>query len=149
MRNRKDELKSTMLEHIREGGAWFTTRKDKYIKIGFSGTDNCYFARECFLKDGSTEGGAYSFGTDWFDINFHGRYIDIYVDPETFRSWPVRYDAERGTCFEDADEGAGQAGRILDFCRQADTEALVGIKSAYQIDSANFDAVTELSGQND
>ena len=79
--SKKEALKSEMIERIRSGGAWFTTRKDKYVKIGFSEADNCYFARECFFKDDALEGGAYSFGTDWFDISFHGKYIDIYVDP--------------------------------------------------------------------
>ena len=86
MANKKEALKSGMIGNIRSGGAWFTTRKDKYVKIGFSEADNCYFARECFLKDGSLEGGAYSFGTDWFDISFHGRYIHIYADPDSGRS---------------------------------------------------------------
>ena len=136
-----------MLESIRNGGAWFNTRQDKFIKIGYSETDNCYFARECFLKDGGLDGGAYSFGTDWFDISFHGRYIDIYVDPETFKSWPIRYDAERGTLYENTDEGVGQGERILEFCKQADKEALEGITRSFQIDSANFDAVMQLSEQ--
>ena len=149
MRNRKEELKSKMLEDIRKDGAWFNTRKDKFIKIGFSETDNCYFARECFFKEGSLDGGAYSFGTDWFDISFHGRYIDIYVDPETFKSWPIHYDAERGTRYEDADECVGMAERLLRFCRQADKEALDGITKSYQIDSANFGAVMELSALNE
>ena len=77
MKNRKEAQKSAMINSIRSEGAWFITRKDKYVKIGFSEADDCYFARECFLKDGVLEGGAYSFGTDWFDISFHGKYIDI------------------------------------------------------------------------
>lgn len=141
----KEMLQHEMLEKIRNGGAWFMTRAGKYIKIGFSDIDECYFARECFLNDGDLEGGAYSFGTDWFDINFHGRYIDIYVDPETFKRWPVTYDPETGTRFDGSEECVGQEKRILEFCRQADEEALCGIKGAYRIDSANFDKVMELS----
>ena len=45
MSSRKEAVKSEMIERIRGGGAWFTTRKDKYVKIGFSEADNCYFAR--------------------------------------------------------------------------------------------------------
>ena len=143
--NKKAALQREMLERIRSGGAWFTTRKDKYLKITYSETDNCYFARECFMKKGTLEGGAYSFGTDWFDINFHGKYIDIYVDPETFRKWAVSYDPARGTLYEDADECVGMAKRMLDFCKEADAEALAGSLIAYKIDSANFDNVMELS----
>lgn len=146
MRNRKEELKRVMLENIREGGAWFVTRKDKFTKIGYSEGDDCYFARECFLEDGTLEGGAYSFGTDWFDISFHGRYIDIYVDPETFREWPISWSAEGGTRYKSADACVGQAERLLKFCRQADAEALEGITFAYQIDGTNFEHIAGTIG---
>ena len=146
MISKKEALKSEMIEKIRSEGAWFTTRKDKYVKIGFSGTDNCYFARECFLKDGSLEGGAYSFGTDWFDISFHGKYIDIYVDPDTFRQWPVSFDPENGTSYEKAEEPSGQAERMLKFCKRADHEALLGIKDAYEISGTNFDHIISVIG---
>ena len=145
MNNKKEILKSEMLEKIRTGAAWFTTRPDFFIMIGYDETDKCYCARECEFRDGRLEGGAYTFGTDWFDISFHGRYIDIYVDPETFRRWPVFYDAERGTRYEDADQCAGQAERVLKFCRQADREALAGGLDAYKIDGANFAHIIELS----
>ena len=134
-------LKSEMLAAIRKSGAWFTTRNDTFIKIGYSPEDNCYFARECIFRDGTMTGGAYTFGTDWFDISFHGKYIDIYVDPETFRRWDIVYDPENGTC------GAGESGRqarMLGFCRQADQEALAGGLDAYQIHSANFSKIIEL-----
>ncbi len=143
MKNKKEALKSAMIEKIRSGGAWFTTRKDKYVKIGFSAADNCYFARECFFKEGSIDGGAYSFGTDWFDISFHGKYIDIYVDPDTFRQWAVERSPERGTYIKDVQKPSGQTERVLDFCRQADAEALDGIKDAYIIDGTNFDVIKQ------
>ena len=42
MNNKKEILKSEMLEKIRTGAAWFTTRPDFFIKIGYDETDNCY-----------------------------------------------------------------------------------------------------------
>jgi len=146
MKTKKEALKSEMIENIRGGGAWFTTRKDKCVKIGFSEADNCYFARECFLKDGTLEGGAYSFGTDWFDISFHGKYIDIYADPDTFKQWPVNYSAEKGTSYDKADDPAGQAERMLKFCKKADREALLGIADAYEISGTNFDHIISVIG---
>ena len=146
MISKKEVVKGEMIEKIRSEGAWFTTRKDKYVKIGFSEADNCYFARECFFKDGILEGGAYSFGTDWFDISFHGKYIDIYVDPDTFRQWPVGYSTERGTFCDKSDDSAGQAERILKFCKRADREALLGIKGAYEINGTNFDHIISVVG---
>lgn len=146
MGSKKEALKSEMIGKIRSEGAWFTTRKDKYVKIGFSEADNCYFARECFLKDGTLEGGAYSFGTDWFDISFHGRYIDIYVDPDTFRQWPVSYSAERGTIYDRSEEPSGQAERMLKFCKRADREALPGITGAYEISGTNFNHIISVKG---
>ena len=146
MNSKKEALKSEMIENIRSGGAWFTTRKDKYVKIGFSETDNQYFARECFFKDGTLDGGAYSFGTDWFDISFHGRNSDIYVDPDTFISWPVSYTPESGTSYQNGEEAVGQAERILKFCKRADREALAGIRSAYEIDGTNFDHIISVIG---
>ncbi|MDO5139774.1 MAG: hypothetical protein Q4D71_15120 [Oscillospiraceae bacterium] len=141
MSSKKEALKSEMIGKIRGGGTWFTTRKDKYVKIGFSQPDNCYFARECFMNDSTLEGGAYSFGTDWFDISFHGKYIDIYVDPDTFRQWPVSYTRERGTRFDKTEETTGLAERMLEFCKRADLEALSGIRDAYQINGTNFDHI--------
>ena len=146
MNSKKEAVKSEMIEKIRSGGAWFTTRKDKYVKIGFSEADNCYFARECFFRDGSLEGGAYSFGTDWFDISFHGKYIDIYADPDTFRQWPVSFIPGKGTCYKDGEECAGQAERMLKFCKRADREALLGITDAYEINGTNFDHIISVIG---
>lgn len=146
MNSKKEAMKSGMIEKIRSEGAWFTTRKDKYVKIGFSETDNCYFARECFFKDNNLEGGAYSFGTDWFDISFHGRYIDIYADPDTFRQWPVSYSTEYGTRYDKTEEPSGQADRILKFCKRADVEALQGITDAYEIYGTNFDHIISVMG---
>ncbi len=141
MNSKKEALKSKMIEDIRGGGAWFTTRKDKYVKIGFSAADNCYFARECFFKDGALDGGAYSFGTDWFDISFHGKYIDIYVDPDTFEQWQIVYSTGQGTRFEKSEETSDRAERMLKFCKQADREALSGIADAYEINGTNFDHI--------
>ena len=146
MIGKNDALKSAMIEKIRGEGAWFTTRKDKYVKIGFSGTDNCYFARECFFQDGALEGGAYSFGTDWFDISFHGKYIEIFADPDTFKSWPVSWTAENGTRYKDGAECAGQAERVLKFCKRADFEALQGTPDAFKIDGTNFDHIISVVG---
>ena len=144
--SRKEAVKSEMIEKIRSEGAWFTTRKDKYVKIGYSAADNCYFARECFFKESALEGGAYSFSTDWFDISFHGKYIDIYADPDTFKSWPVSWTAENGTRYKDGQECAGQAERVLKFCKRADFEALHGIPDAYKIDGTNFDHIISVVG---
>ncbi len=134
-----------MFEAIRNGAAWFTTRKDKYVRIGYSQEDDCYFARECFFRDGVLEGGAYSFGTDWFDISFHGRRIDIYADPDTFRCWEIFYDPQKGTYCKDRDNQSGQFKRLYEFCRRADKEALAGIRDPYEIDGTNFEVIIELS----
>ena len=145
MKNRDESLKPEMLDKIMSGGAWFSTGKNKYLKIGYSETDDCLIARECTVTDeGSLEGGAYTFGTDWFDICFHGRYIDIYVDPKTFRRWDVWYDPEKGTCFKAPDDRKEQAKRVFEFCKQADGEAFAGGLKPYKIDSTNFDKILEL-----
>ena len=141
-------LKQKMLDKIFHGGAWFSTRKNHYLKIAYSDIVECHFARECMIKeDGSLEGGAYTFGTDWFDINFHGRYIDIYTDPDTFKRWNVWYDKEHGTCFKASQDVMEQAKRLVQFCRQADQEALAGVTDAFHIDRADFAKVIELSEQ--
>lgn len=140
-----DLLKQEMLAAIFHGGAWFSTRNNNYLKIAFNETDGCLYARECMIKDGTLEGGAYTFGTDWFDIYFHGRYIDIYTNPETFKRWKVWYDAERGTCYSAPADQMERAKRLVAFCRQADEEALAGGLKAYHISSADFAKVIELS----
>lgn len=146
MKNRDESLKPEMLDKIMSGGAWFSTGKNKYLKIGYSETDDCLIARECTVTDeGSLEGGAYTFGTDWFDICFHGRYIDIYVDPKTFRRWDVWYDPEKGTRFKAPEDRIKKAERIAKFCRQADGEALAGGIEPYMITGADFSNVIELS----
>lgn len=137
-----NRLQAEMIEAIRNGGAWFCPRKDQFVKIGYSEKDNCYFARECFVKGDTLEGGAYSFGTDWFDISFHGRYIDIFADAETFRRWKIWYDPEEGTCYEGGK--ADQLMRLVGFCRQADREALAGGLEPYNIRSTNFDKIMEI-----
>lgn len=142
---RDESVKSEMLDKIRSGGAWFSTRENKYVKIGYSKQDDCLYARECFLEEGTLEGGAYTFGMDWFDIYFHGKYIDIYANAETFRQWDVWYDREKGTCFDADEEHRDQAVRLARFCSQADAEALAGIEGAYRITSTNFDKIIELS----
>ena len=133
----KEKLQKEMLDKIRAGGAWFCTGTDRYTKIGYSRENNCYFARECFLKDGGLEGGAYSFGTDWFDISIRGRHTDIYADADTFKSWDIEADPESGDNKDDAVASRG----LIEFCRDADAEALAGIDDAYRISSTNFDAI--------
>ena len=150
---RKEEnehLQREMLEKIMAGGAWFVTRKGHYTWIGFSKTLDCLCARECFLREAAAgtqereagisglEGGAYTFGTDWFDISFHGRRIDIYADADSFRSWDVWYDPEKGTCFKAPENSRERARLVADVCREADRQALAGITEAYHIDGTNF-----------
>ena len=136
-------LQAEMMENILGGGAWFATGREKYIKIGYSKTDGCYFARECELKNGTMECKAYSFGTDWFDISFHGKYIDIYSDPDTFKTWEVWYDEDKGTQSKSNYKSIEIAKRIVDFCEEADLEALTGIENPYVISGTNFDFLAE------
>ena len=119
-----DRLKAEMIEAIRSGGAWFSTRDNNYLKIADSGEGGGLCARECIVKDGAVTGRAYTFGTDWFDISFHGSLVDIYVDPDTLKAW-------------DEDELNG-SGKLAAFCRQADSEALSGDIHPYHIDGAPF-----------
>ena len=119
-----DRLKAEMIEAIRSGGAWFSTRDNNYLKIADSGEGGGLCARECIVKDGAVTGRAYTFGTDWFDISFHGSLVDIYVDPDTLKVW-------------DEDELNG-SGKLAAFCRQADSEALSGDIHPYHIDGAPF-----------
>lgn len=135
MAKQNDNLKSEMITRINEGGAWFSTRENNYLKIGRSGEGLC--ARACVIRDGELTGSAYTFGTDWFDISFHGRLTDIYVDPDTLRKWDFRYDPERGTVYDSA-EGTTPPLQLTEFCRQADQEALQGVKDAFHIDGAGF-----------
>ena len=46
-----EKLKIEMLEKIRSGGAWFSTRSDKFIKIAYSNADDCYYAREYYNNE--------------------------------------------------------------------------------------------------
>lgn len=138
MRNEQDTIKSEMMKQIYDGGAWFRTKADNYLKIGFSEADNRLCARECVIKEGTLEGHAYTFGTDWFDISFHGRRIDIYVDPDTFRKWNICYDPDKGTYADHTGTEGSPSMQLLNFCRQADKEALNGIGSSFLIDSAGF-----------
>lgn len=148
----KDALKQEMLDRIWHGGAWFTTRPHYYLKIAYSEADGCLFARECVVKTGAAEapaptveGGAYTFGTDWFDISFHGKRIDIYTDPETFKRWDVLYDPVKGTAMKGVKDAVSIEARILEFCKQADREALAGNLEPFVISGTNFDKVIELS----
>ena len=138
-----------MIDEIFSGGAWFTTRENCFIKIGGSGNDGLMYARVCIIEakpdaaavDTVLRGGAYTFGTDWFDISFHGRLIDIYVDPDTLKTWDIRYDEEHGT-YMSPGNGLIKDGSLVEFCRQADQEVLSGAVNggikAYQIDGAGF-----------
>ena len=152
----KDALKQQMLDRIWHGGAWFTTRTDNFMKIAYSAADECLFARECVLREGTLIGGAYTFGTDWFDISFHGRRIDIYCDPETFRSWEIVYDPDRGTMISTSEGdneppapvSSAKSQRLLKFCSEADQEVLGGapsVRTAYHIDGAPFAKTISLS----
>jgi hypothetical protein len=145
MKNNHDALKREMLDKIKNGGAWFCTRENNYVKIAYSETDNCLYARECFIKEDGLEGGAYTFGMDWFDISFHGKYIDIYADADSFKSWNVWYDSEKGTCYKAEDRVREMAKRVMQFCKQADQEALSGDIAPYKIDGTNFDKIIEMS----
>ena len=138
MSREQDALKSEMIKAINDGGAWFVTRPGNYIKIGYNESDNCMYARECVFRDGALTGKAYSFGTDWFDISMHGSRTDIYSDPDTFRKWEISYDPERGTHVASSDGEASPSAKLVEFCRQADSEALNGISGGYHIDSAAF-----------
>ena len=158
-----------MIAGINSGGVWFRTRENNYLKIGRSDTDDCLYAMACAVKpaDAGTSGagagasgcgdssstrgnahgytlvaGAYTFGTDWFDISFHGRLIDIYVDPDTLQHWDVIY-SEPVLQLKDADGRIENASRLALFCRQADREIREAMESgavlkAFQIDGAGF-----------
>lgn len=164
----KDELlRSEMIDAVYHGGAWFSTREDAYLKIAYDGSDGLMYARECVLDRSSDpdldpdrdaagdaqpageepacrlRGGAYTFGTDWFDISFHGRLIDIYVDPDTLKYWDVRNDGEHGTYLNSAD-GPVSEGRLIEFCRRADSEVLEtpagGASAEHESDMPRADA---------
>ena len=137
----KDTRRKEMLDKILKDGAWFCVGQDRFVKIGFSKEDNCYFARECFRKNGGLQGGAYTFGTDWFDISFHGKYIDIYADAETFKHWDISYDAGKTLESEPVDDKEDTAERLLEFCRAADAEVMEGDPAAYRIDGTNFEKI--------
>lgn len=136
----KEKLREEMLDRIRAGGAWFCTGTDRYTKIGYSKEENCYYARECFLKNGQLDGGAYTFGTDWFDISMRGRHTDIYADADTFKSWDIEPDLSHSG----AAKTGGAARGLIDFCRTADDEAMKGGLDAYRISSTNFAAILEI-----
>lgn len=140
----KEKLRKEMHDRILNEGAWFCVGQDRFVKIGFSKEDNCYFARECFRKDGGLQGGAYSFGTDWFDISFHGKYIDIYADAETFKDWGIKHDINKTGDDSEMGEQDDTAMRLLDFCREADAEVMAGDPHAYSISGTNFDKILEI-----
>lgn len=150
-----DLLKAEMIDSINSGGAWFTTRENNYLKIGCTDNDDRLCARVCILKGGSLQDGssdpagasgtqepvltgkAYTFGRDWFDISFHGRLTDIYVDPDTLESWDIRFDPDKGT-YQDPGSERSASGALMTFCSLADSEALAGVEGAYKIDGAGF-----------
>lgn len=138
MSREQDLLKSEMTKSIYSGGAWFSTREGNYLKIGYSESDNRLYARECVFRDGTLCGAAYTFGTDWFDISMRGRRTDIYVDPDTLKKWEISYDPEHGTRFRSREGSPSPSMQLMDFCRQADREALEGITGTYHINSAGF-----------
>lgn len=151
MSENSDSLKKKMIDEIFSGGAWFTTRENCFIRIGGSGNDGLMYARVCIIEakpdaaaDTVLRGGAYTFGTDWFDIRFHGRLVDIYVDPETLEAWDVRYDEKHGT-YLNSENGRVKDGALVEFCSQADQEVLAAVLnggsegiSAFPIDGTGF-----------
>lgn len=138
MADSKDRLKAEMISRIDSGGAWFSTRPGSNLKIGAAGPGGSLYARECVIgQDGSMHGAAYTFARDWFDISFHGRLVDIYIDPDTMKSWDVTYDEARGAYFTSEGDRLTDTG-LAEFCRQADKEAASGRISPYHIDGAPF-----------
>ena len=133
-----DALKAEMINAINEGGAWFTTRENCYIKIGKSEAGELLYARVCILKDGALTGGAYSFGTDWFDISFHGRLIDIFADPDSLKYYDMRHDDEQGTYLNTDDGPVHEGSSLIEFCRKADEEVLAGNVRGFMIDGTGF-----------
>jgi hypothetical protein len=142
----KDLLKADMIENINKGGAWFTTREGSYLKIGRNDTDAGMFAAAFAVNNGEIEAGAYTFGSDWFDISFHGSLIDIYVDPDTLKHWDVVYEDESGSGSRSmnlkSDDGSLEnMSRIALFAKQADAELRASLPDrlpAYRIDGAGF-----------
>ena len=150
-KERNEALKRDMLETIKNGGCWFCTRRNHFVKIARDEVEGLLFARECHFKEEGKEkgveevmeGGAYTFGMDWFDISIRGKSIDIYADAESFQSWDVWYDKEQGTCHKTREDGKEPSQRLVKFCAQADKEALQGIPRYYTIDSTNFSKIEE------
>ena len=145
-KERNEALKREMLEAINGGGCWFCIRKDNYVKIGLDEVEGLLFARECIFKESSDgtrilEGGAYSFGLDWFDLRVGGRSIDIYADAESFQGWDIWYDRNEGTCHKTREDGREPGKRLIKFCTLADQEALAGINKYYTISSTNFSSI--------
>ena len=153
MADNNDFIKADMIERINSGGAWFRTRENNYLKIARSDTDASMYALACAVKragDGGASGsegavncdaGAYSFGTDWFDISFHGKLIDIYVDPDTLQRWDIVFGEELQLRSEDG--RLENASKLALFCKQADSEIREAMESgtalkAFQIDGAGF-----------
>lgn len=142
----KDLLKADMIENINKGGAWFMTREGNYLRIGRSDTDAGMFAAAFAVKDGGIEAGAYTFGSDWFDISFHGSLIDIYVDPDTLKRWDVVYaedgDSQAPSMNLKCEDGSLEnMSRIALFAKQADAELRASLPDrlpAYRIDGAGF-----------
>ena len=138
-KNEQNEaLKRDMLDAIQNGGCWFSTRRNHYVKITRDEVEGLLFARECHFEDEEMEGGAYTFGMDWFDISIRGKSIDIYADAESFQSWDIWYDKEQGTCYKTREDGREPSKRLIKFCTGADLEARHGIPRYYTIDSTNF-----------
>ena len=162
-----DRIKADMIAGINSGGAWFRTRENNYLKIGRSDTDDCLYAMACAVgPENVINAGAYSFGTDWFDISFHGSLIDIYVDPDTLQRRDIIYtdsevsaaedsaeNAERHSAdlhrhepvlqLRDADGRLENASRLAQFCKHADKEIREMIDNgtdlrAFRIDGAGF-----------
>ena len=143
-RERNEALKRDMLDAIKNGGCWFCIRRNNFVKIIHDEVEGLLFARECQFKDDIMEGGAYTFGMNWFDISIRGKSIDIYADAESFQSWDIWYDKDQGTCHKTREDGKEPSKRLVKFCIQTDQEALQGISKYFTIDSTNFDKIQNL-----
>lgn len=137
MSKEQDLQKADMINRIHNGGAWFCTRKGNYLKIS-SVSEGLLYARECIVRDGTITGGAYTFSTDWFDISFHGRWIDIYIDPDTLSSWDVVRSEEGSLRFMPVTGSSYQPADLEHFCAEADREVLAGPPAAFHLDGASF-----------
>ena len=146
MADGNNSLKAEMIGRINKGGAWFTTRKGNYLKITGSDAGSGMSAAAFAIADDKTvSAAAYTFGTDWFDISFHGGLIDIYVDPDTLKRREIVIEGPDSLKLISEDGAGDSTSRLAAFCRQAYMELMAsspasGLSGAYHIDGAGFAA---------